>query len=86
VNAAALEQLLDRLDPGDRMQVIQACVRDPDQILIGISQEQAELMRSPGRYGPPSRIRPVGGKLHFDTAELQQLWDAVEPTGPHGAA
>jgi hypothetical protein len=64
------------------MAVISACDQDPDAIVVGVSQEIAEIMAGP-RYGrSPSRIRESGGRLVFDSPELCALWDAVERPTP----
>jgi hypothetical protein len=60
------------------MIVIDACVLHPGAVVIGISQEMAELMASASRYGPPSRISRSDDAIAFDSAELSALWDAVE--------
>ena len=85
VNIVALERLLNRLGPGDRMQVIWACHRDPEALVVGLSEEQAELMSKPPGIARPSLLTSVGGRLRFADPDLQTLWTLVEPSD-EGAA
>ena len=79
----ALERLLDRLAPGDRLAVLDACYQNPNTIRVGVSQEMADLLAGPS-HGPPSQI-VRGERIRFDNLDLQRLWEAVEPS-VHGAA
>ena len=86
VDVSILEHLLDRLGPGDRMELIWACQRDPSALVAGISEELAELMRGDSRIvARSSKLTNVDGQIRFADSELQALWDAVEPP-PNGAA
>jgi hypothetical protein len=78
VDIAALETLLQQLGPEDRMRIIDACLKDPGALVLGVSQEMAEIMSEPARI-VRSRIRRGCGTIVFDAPELNALWSAVEP-------